>query len=613
VLSLDSISFDAGGTAIRLRFDGRHVVPSPEWVSDRNRLAADSPVLYELAKLASGEVRIQARFSGSEGRTFLVQAIANESSPLGDIAPFTVDFPASDPLETWINLYPKCPSGVAADDQSWQWQWKVNEGDAWQDLMESNHRIYVIFGLPGSPWSVETSAEEAWPWASALELACNWMCGADCYQSAADLLVRRILEISHPPKPLFTYSGGNSSFVVDGSFKLQRFLDATWDLPHANHKVDCRDSSTIVATLVNLVGGRLAEARINGKRGDDFAINTNIPLGASLLQAHPPFFNFHEVGWRGPAGPSGIIWDICLRLPSTRVGAKPNDALPSIGVPFGRPGDAGYLDRLVAPKFRNAIRVTKPASNRPVYTMPSSADHIDETNAFVQGLFDASSPGTATGQRVFVWPLVFDGTEFTGWTLFSQETEALRDGVVYLDAYWKKSSTDAATVRVEAYIAHSQGDAEAVAIKLLSQRSLSTRDIVISRPDLNSVETSEGGAQAGPQVFGNVMFQVRNVGYEDVPLDEFLKTIRFLILDKPDAPLVPGPPVPKPDKSGAIQLPLPDVPAGGWRKAYSAGSPFRQLDQVYFIPPVGVDLIPDVEIFLMQGSKAVGKVTVALG
>jgi hypothetical protein len=310
----------------------------------------DSPVLYHSATLR-GETRIRVRFNrAGDGAKFLVQALAHESSLLGDIAPFPVCFSTGDSRDLWVSLHPRCPAGVAAEDQRWRWQWKVNAEDAWQDLAQSEHRIYAIFGWPGSPWSAKASAAAAWPWATALEVACQWMRGATCCHNAADLLVGNIQRLG-----LFRHNGGHPRFLTKVErFRLQPFLDAIRGVADEKLVLDCQDAATIVTTLTNLVGGRLAQARIEGEPGKQFGLNDRVCLGGNELQNRPPYFNFHEVAWRGRAGPSGVVWDLCSQLAPT-------------GLVFGRPGDGGYLDRMVAPPDRKTITVSKRRRNRPIW------------------------------------------------------------------------------------------------------------------------------------------------------------------------------------------------------------------------------------------------------
>jgi hypothetical protein len=352
---------DPSSSALALRRDAATTVTLPEWRRAASVNPEDSPVSYAVARLDSPAVLAQVRrleptLAGGQLR-------AGPSSPLGSVESTTVAFAADDDLVTVRATVSHQQLGLRAPDVFdviWQWQWRTDPADDWDDLDETELRVYVLLDVPTAPWqqSPADAGNVQLPWTTVLDHACRWARGAGTAGAAAAQITQAVYDLA---PELIEYGCPilAATQYSTPSFDCTAFLDRLRGGLGNGRYVNCTDCATIVSTFANALGCDLWQSTMwtlaaDGKL-DPFFTNEIVAIGASGWSTPCGWlgFNYHEVAWTGDCGVNDEVYDACLLVDGDGDPVDtPHVPLLSTGLRFGNPDELEYRARLATPAGR---------------------------------------------------------------------------------------------------------------------------------------------------------------------------------------------------------------------------------------------------------------------
>lgn len=332
-------------------------IVAPEW----RRGLPSQPAAYA-RDAVTGPITIRARFSGGPpGAARQIRAIDGSPAPppktgcagliaaiidaiiralfgniLGEVAAQVVQFDnsGSSALTTftltgqWLT-----PNGfVSKRETRWRWQYRAN--GSWVDFDLTVHTIYVVLGMPTSPW-VQTGDATQLPWADALDRACSWALGAATLDEAAQRItlgVNRQQNESYTPMTMFGF----------GDYNLASYLSHVSNgMPFIMNCTDCADA---VTSLSNLLGCNLAEGQFFNMQTRPFLTLAGDPSNAAAWVTFN--WSYHEICWLNDFT-SNTVWDGCLQLDTSN---NPNVhvAMLPVKIPFSAGNANDYKPRLIA-------------------------------------------------------------------------------------------------------------------------------------------------------------------------------------------------------------------------------------------------------------------------
>ena len=310
-----TIRTNAGGTPIT----------APEWRYG----FTPQPAAYASSALGS-TVTIRVRFSGgphSGSRTIrAVDAYVPAANPggclgwllvfiaqlfralfgniLGDLASKTVTFDAAgnSALESFTVVNHRLKSaGVGVHTTEWKWQYR--KGKKWVNFDTTQHKIYLVLGMPAAPWTQGTGNDTQLPWTDALDKACLWALGATTADDAVAAITRAVntqpLQ-SYTPVTLFGFA----------NYNLSSYLSALNG--GSPYQLNCTDCADAVTTFSNLLGCDLWEGRFFDMVTRKFLTLNGDPSVATDWVSWS--WNYHEICWLSAIGPNEKVYDGCLQL-----------------------------------------------------------------------------------------------------------------------------------------------------------------------------------------------------------------------------------------------------------------------------------------------------------
>jgi len=533
-LFVTALLFDHGRgqpqvATLPLRYDSRQPVLLPEWQWGQPTPAVAAYAIDRLGPSAS----VQARFFATPDvpRTLEIRALAESLgrgplpfAPLaGDMAPQTVNFDARGE-SSWhsfsFDTGAMRTGGVDCATLQWRWQARIHAAAAWVDAGVTQQRLYALLSAPSSPWQTWPAdpGNLSLPRTDMLDMACLWARGArDASQAAA-----RITEaVNRLGGTTLTYDAlvGAPHYTVLGvsRFLCDAFLERLRGGAGAGPLVNCSDCATIVSTFANLVGANLWQSKM-GLVGAGFRLNPLLSIGSRTWSTLHGGFTFHEVAWTGSCTENDAVYDACCHLDGDLdPAAPPHRPLLPTGLRFGRPGDAGYRDRIAlqddrdvcAPqptlRVRRTVTATGPAPPLPVLPVLAARG--------------AELPSRDSGYRFegFHW---FGGELGPDWLpvhAMSFSTSQLRVHV----ATWRSMRSPEAMLRVEATEADGPARARQAMLEAAAE---------VASPSLQPWQAREGEERGDTELGlslddgafvlftrGNLMLSVRSAGLQ--PLD----------------------------------------------------------------------------------------------
>lgn len=348
---LTSIQFHTGHAGdptlplVRVRIPGINEVDPvdlPEWSAGRSRIAKDAPAAFCLSLLngRAPQIRIRLDRDALGPETLYLRALepsgANLLGRVGMPDGLAVDFAEAANVIVVADLTEAQLDRVAIHDDTWDWQWRTDTSEPWQDLVRTRHRIMVGLAPPlTDPWSATVL-----PWTDVFEVAAGWAAGATTLDGAARRITRAVFSLGETSAdhPQFVYDPAGS--FADGNFDCAGFLAAIAADDHSEEfptVLACTDASSIVSTFANVLGCALLQVQINV----DGQITTNPVRCVGQAEFCSRQFIFHEVAAKGAA--QGV-WDACLMVDS--------DVDPAL-LPFAGFNAAGvpmqlYLERFLS-------------------------------------------------------------------------------------------------------------------------------------------------------------------------------------------------------------------------------------------------------------------------
>lgn len=379
--------------------------------------------------LKAGELKIQARFWKSTPSGMVqvrtrdtgeVQAQFAADDALGQVTPTLVSFNetgysvyggqnAEVPLTLAQVAFPEL--GVGVYDINWQWEFRLPDEtkstddeivweEEWHAVTVSNHRLFVVLGVPEFPWTPfrlpDFSQPPPYPlplMAEALTIACSWAQGSNSLEAAA----RRITDSLYD-SGLFSYNCNSSYFQELSSHTISLWEGAADDAAMLQARnfyfskvverlhggfglgkyINCLDCALIVTALANLLGCRLQVGKlmhtdqVNAGTAD-FYKNNRFEVKAikaightsseqtlkGIMNEGKPYFSFHAIAWQAVSeeksaaayfsDPQVLIYDACVRFEVKTEGDETPQYLSAAGIPLGDGTDAShYRNRLAA-------------------------------------------------------------------------------------------------------------------------------------------------------------------------------------------------------------------------------------------------------------------------
>ena len=152
------------------------------------------------------------------------------------------------------------------------WAWFVRSEGRLKPAGFSTVTVYTTPALPNHPWGRQSSNQTAIPWIEALDLACRWAKGSRTVPEANAAITRALYGRHDFKYQLFTSVFTKTSAVAGKRkqyfFRCDEFIESL--KKNASQKIlGCSDTSSIVCTFANLIGGDLGEDKMaigDGKR-----------------------------------------------------------------------------------------------------------------------------------------------------------------------------------------------------------------------------------------------------------------------------------------------------------------------------------------------------------
>ena len=349
-LSIEAIKFNhdsssATHDALNIRVNSTTFVTVPEWQKGVSVNPSDSPAAYAIGAVGGNTITIQARFRLAPAPfpgPVSIRAVTVglklppfwpfiPFNPLGDVSPASFVFDVNG-NSGWVTfkLTGHLGKTVRATNITWEWQALNPQTNTWVPFATTKHRIYVLLGIPTSPWQQTpyNAGNTQLPWTAVLDFACSWAFGAATRDAAAGLITDHVFALG-PGTVTYDCPGGGASHYSAGAFNCTKFLDRLHGGPGNGIYVNCSDCATVTSTFSNILGCDLSQSQM----GFGFQLNPILAIGSNAWFPGCPNwanhgFSYHEVAWKPACGANDNIFDACLQVNTNPVPPPFNGVLP---------------------------------------------------------------------------------------------------------------------------------------------------------------------------------------------------------------------------------------------------------------------------------------------
>ena len=339
-LNHDGTSNTTGAFSIR-RNEKCHIV-RPEWRRGVSIRPEDAPAAYVYERVKDIDITIRAEFSVDDPgeQTVFVRARDGYVNPkkhprakeapdelsalakrrvttnvLGSVAKTEVHFVDGKGSATFFLDDVSIRSvGVSVSDVIWRWQYS-HDGDDWEDLATSLHRIYTVIDIPSRPWAPESRdiTNTQLPWTEVLDFACRAAASTNHVDEAAEKVTLWANSLGNEFVQYDNPGGGWSGFTFEDPprfdcSELLLLLNGGKNLQ--GPAVNCDDCAAIVTSFSNALGCRLSEGSMGGQFS--FKLHPNKKIGREVVSNGR--FSRHTVAWLGACSADDALFDACLRL-----------------------------------------------------------------------------------------------------------------------------------------------------------------------------------------------------------------------------------------------------------------------------------------------------------
>lgn len=287
-------------------------ISAGEWIPSLNR---NYPICY----IARQHVTIKASFEDRTKRLISakIDALAIDGVVLRSLKPVVVHFSngKSFPQEVEFQMQAPLHNGICMSQDIYQWRAGMFNGA--QINRQTNiyktgpHKAYIILDEPKPPWKNKYGEKEN-AWTNALELACQWACGAATEHQAASSIT---IGVNTSGRFQYEVKKGEAKYVDGANVELTEFISRVNGGDGLDADVNCTDCAAFVVSLSNLIGCELYSSRM----GYDFDTRPYTAIGRDSF-APPSWgwgFSYHEVAWSGGCHDGDHVYDACLRVDDT--------------------------------------------------------------------------------------------------------------------------------------------------------------------------------------------------------------------------------------------------------------------------------------------------------
>ncbi|HKR14923.1 MAG TPA: hypothetical protein VJT15_22860 [Pyrinomonadaceae bacterium] len=327
--------------AFSIRRNEKCPIVRPEWRRDISLRPEDAPAAYAYELVENIAITIQAELSCDDPsvKTLFVRArdgylnpkkrsignhlrkmltpLARESlttNVLGSAPKTEVTFVNGKGMATLLLRDVKiCEVGVSVSDVIWNWQYSL-DGNDWEDLVTSLHRVYTVVNIPFSPWQPASRDIDntQLPWTEALDFACRAAASAKDVTAAATQITQWVSRLGNGFIRYDVEGNGPPAFAFERGprFDLTQFLLLlNGGTPLLGVLVNCDDCSAIVTSFSNILGCLLGE----GEMGEDsFKLKPHLRVGVPKVLTSN--FSRHNVSWLGLCTADDPVFDACVRF-----------------------------------------------------------------------------------------------------------------------------------------------------------------------------------------------------------------------------------------------------------------------------------------------------------
>jgi hypothetical protein len=287
-------------------------VPNGEWI-DSGDIVTNEPFCYTTNRAVTVKARFEA--SGFITSAVIRATCAGACGSLSSLLPTNVVFAGGVSSPEYVE-FSMTNRTLSCIDRSLGgmllWTADSINGQSGCNMNDSGpHFVYTILGEPKPPWKNKYGEKEN-AWTNALELACQWACGAATEHQAASSIT---IGVNASGSFQYEVKKGEAKYVDGANVELTEFISRVNGGDGLDADVNCTDCAAFVVSLSNLIGCELYSSRM----GYDFDTRPYTAIGRDSF-APPSWgwgFSYHEVAWSGGCHDGDHVYDACLRVDDT--------------------------------------------------------------------------------------------------------------------------------------------------------------------------------------------------------------------------------------------------------------------------------------------------------
>ena len=273
-IALETITFNhdlssASTSAMNIRRNKDFEVVVPEYIAAAPRPVAESCAAYGKAETTRQPVIVRVQFSRTGG-DHNVEVRALGGGVLGAIDPQPVQFPPGGTSTVVVDL-PLAHRNfdrIVRQDITWRWEWRPNPQAAWQPLVSTSHRIYVLLKVPTAPWT-QALADKRNPWTDLLDFCGPIASGEQTAAAAVERITKKVHQsyslrydiVNGAPRYGFSTTGTSFhltnwiNYVLNGNAPANPvFCNGTGEQYKNYWIVNCYDCAASAALMSKVLG-----------------------------------------------------------------------------------------------------------------------------------------------------------------------------------------------------------------------------------------------------------------------------------------------------------------------------------------------------------------------